>query len=81
MTLYTKQGRSYRPATESEILSAYGSTMAARRKSKGGGPKPKLTAHQADAIRFSRGTFGTPIEQLAEAYNVSTRTIRRILSE
>lgn len=79
MTLYAKQGRSYRPATEAEILSAYGSVMAARRKSKSGGPKQKLSERQQSAIRTAYPMMG--IDALTQAYGVSTRTIRRILAE
>lgn len=88
MTLYTKQGRSYRPATESEILSAYGSTMAARRKSKGGGPKPLLDGQERADVRAKYKALTAngcihidALQVCAERYRVSTRTVRRILAE
>ncbi len=84
MTLYAKQGRSYRPATEPEVLSAYGAVMASRRKRKGGGPKRKLTARHRAEIRAvldgaEQGQRSGLIAQLAKRHGVSTRTIRRAL--
>lgn len=85
MTLYTriKEGEMSpwcRPATEAEILSAYGSLMARRRKSKSGGPKPKLSPTIHAHIRVMH-SVGKSMAELAAAYHVSTRTIRRILEK
>ncbi len=89
MTLYARiqEGElspQYRPATESEVLSAYGAVMVARRKHKSGGPKRKLTARHRAEIRAildgaEQGQRSSLIEQLAKRHGVSTRTIRRAL--
>lgn len=65
--------------TETEVLSAYGKLMAARRKRKSGGPKPTLSERQQAAIRTAYPMMG--LDALASAYSVSTRTIRRILAK
>lgn len=86
MTLYTKTGRTFRPATQSEILSAYGSLMAGRRKAKGGGSSSRISESGKkeicevlrDAERSQRASL---INTLARRYGVSTRTIYRTMTD
>ena len=82
MTLYAKEGRKLRPATEPEILSAYGRIMAGRRNDATGGRPQTISREDQAAIReqvaaANRSERVALIAELAAKYGVSTRTIRR----
>lgn len=84
MILYVKTGpRSFRPATEGEILSAYGSLMAGRRKTVAAGSfAPKLSEQDKERIRQALSAAPrrtAEAARLATEYGVSTRTIWRAL--
>ena len=66
----------YRAATEAEIMSAHGKLMAARR-TKPGGPKPKLNAEQVAELR-GRAAAGERRAALAEEFGVSRQTAYRL---
>ena len=74
MTLYTDGNT---PATEAEILSTAAAIQSGRRVNRRGGPKPKLDPLLRAAARM-RIAAGESISAIANDYDVSPQTIRRL---
>lgn len=77
MTLYVRQRNRFTPASDSDVLSAYGRLMAARRRTSG--PPPKLTREQMAEVR-ERAAAGEDKPKLAAEFGVSRQTIYRYLT-